>query len=416
MKYHRRILERRFGRLADLFPVVAVLGARQVGKSTLLDHVVGTKAKKFVFDPIDDMYGAREDPDFFLDQNPPPLILDEIQYATELLPPIKRRVDESPEQKGQYYLSGSHSLSVLKDISESMSGRVGILELSAMTPDEWSDRAAPDGNGWLSRWLEGESEVVDDLAVQGRENTPLTQRVWRGLMPGLLEFPNQDDTPEFHRSYIMTYIERDVRRTAEVADINSFRRFMGLLAALTAQEVNYSKLGREVGITRATAHRWLGVLQATYQWVFLAPYHGNVVKRLTRHAKGHLHDTGLACHLQGISSPDALLASPLFGRAYETHVVTTVMKRISAMAMQPTCYHWSTHAGAEVDLVLEKDGRLWPFECKAGTRITRHDASGIRAFRDTYPGMADTPGAIIAPVPEVRRLTPDIWVLPCDLL
>ena len=125
MKYHHRIVERRLERLGGLFPVIAVLGARQVGKSTLLDHTVGDRAKKFVFDPIDDLYRAREDPEFFLDQNPPPLILDEIQYATELLSPIKRRVDQRPGQKGLYYISGSHSLSVLKDVAESMPGRVG---------------------------------------------------------------------------------------------------------------------------------------------------------------------------------------------------------------------------------------------------------------------------------------------------
>jgi predicted AAA+ superfamily ATPase len=247
-------------------------------------------------------------------------------------------------------------------------------------------------------------------------HTPLVNRLWRGMFPGLIEAEDILDVPDYMRSYVMTYLERDVRRAGDIQALETFRRFMGLLAALTGGEINLTQLGRDIGIARATATKWLSLLSATYQWLSIPPYHGNTIKRISGHPKGYLQDTGLACFLQRISSPESLLVSPFLGALFETFVVTEIRKQIAAMPTQPSCYHWRTHAGAEVDLILEIDGKLWPFEFKAGTRISGHDTSGIKAFRKTYPHITDTPGAIIAAVETPQRLPEDIWVLPYDLL
>jgi predicted AAA+ superfamily ATPase len=417
ISYHSRLVEGRLKRLAGMFPIVVVVGGRQVGKTTLLRHFLDDSVKCFTFDPVDDLYGARSDPDLFLDQYQPPLLLDEVQYATELLPALKRRVDEMAGRRGLYFLSGSQNLSVLRDVAESMAGRAGILELPAFSLAEWEDLARPGGpEPWLWRWLRGPQDFARDLPERVPPTMPLAQRLWRGLLPGLLEVANPEDTPEFLRSFVLTYIERDVRRTGNVEELEAFRRFMGLMAALTGRQVNVSQVGRDLGIARATATKWLALLAATYQWLPLPPYHGNTVKRVSGHPKGHLHDTGLACFLQRLSSPEAVLVSPLLGALFETYVITGIGRQIAGMRIQPARYHWRTLAGAEVDLVLELDGRLWPFECKASTRIGGHDTAGIRAFRKTYPGLADTPAAIVAPVPEPRRLGEDIWALPYDLV
>lgn len=402
--------------MAGLFPVVCLLGARQVGKSTLFDHLLGKGLKSFVFDPLDDLYHARRDPDFFLDENPPPLVLDEIQYAPELLPAIKRRVDRRPEARGQYFLTGSQNLAVLKDVAESLAGRVGMLELPAMTLAEWTgDSAESPQKSWLHQWLGPNTFEAARVSRVARSDRTLSARIWTGLMPKTIEADSPQAVTDILNSYLMTYLERDVRRVGNIDDLLSFRRFLGVLGALTGQEINRSQLGREVGISPLTVQRWLAILAATYQWIPVPPYHGNTLKRLARHPKGYLHDTGLACLLQRLSSPAAVQVSPLLGALFETYAATGIIKLAMQMAMAPAVYHWRTGAGAEVDLVLERDGRLWPFEFKAATRISRHDASGIAAFRETYPAHAGVPAAIMAPVPEPYRLTPDIWVLPYDL-
>ena len=182
--YHNRLVEARLGRLAELFPIVVVVGARQVGKSTLLQHLLGTGVKRFVFDPVDDLYGARSDPDLFLDQHEPPLLLDEIQYAVELLPPLKRRVDRNPGKKGLYFLTGSQNLAVLKDVAESMAGRAGILELQAMTLLEWERVASPpDHESWLSRWLLEPERFAQEPPQRLGPSIPLGQRLWHWQPP-----------------------------------------------------------------------------------------------------------------------------------------------------------------------------------------------------------------------------------------
>lgn len=413
MSYHKRIIENKCNALSKLFPIIAVLGARQVGKSTLLNHLFGKKAKTFIFDPINDLFGARNDPELFLKEHKSPIILDEIQFATELLPALKRKVDANP-LKGSYYLTGSQNLSMMKNISESLVGRVGIIELAGMTIGEW-DNIYPH-ESWLRLWLRGLDDFKTKMPVRASSNISLTERLWLGNMPGLLDFSSNDYIHEFFNSYTLTYIERDVRQAGNIRNLDSFRQFISLISVLTAQEINLNQLGRELGITRTTAFEWLALLKSTYQWISFPPYHGNTIKRLSGHNKGYLHDSGLACFLQHISSPESLFISPAFGRIFETFVATNIYKQILAMSTKPACYHWRTRAGAEVDIVLEIDGQLWPFECKCSTRISRHDASGIHAFRKTYPKITNTPGAIIAPVDEPFPLTEDIWVLPFDLI
>jgi len=413
MKYHHRIIEEKCAALSKKFPIIALLGARQVGKSTLLNHLFGKNAKTFVFDPINDLYGARNDPELFLNEHPPPIILDEIQFAVELLPALKRKVD-AKGKKGMYYLTGSQNLAMMKNISESLAGRVGIIELAGMTIGELENTNT--NTNWLSTWLSGIENFKSNLPVRSSTETSLSKRLWRGCMPGLLEFQDNDYIHEYFNSYTLTYIERDVRQAGNIRNLDSFRRFIGLISSLTAQEINVSQLGRELGITRTTALEWLSLLKSTYQWISFPPYHGNSIKRLSGHHKGYFHDTGPACFLTHISSPDALFISPYLGRIFETFVATNIYKQILTMTTKPACYHWRTLAGAEVDIVLEIDGKLWPFECKCSTKISKRDASGIIAFRKTYPKLTNTPAAIIAPVDEPYPLTKDIWVLPYDLI
>jgi len=416
MKYRQRALESKLTALAEHFPAVVVTGARQAGKSTLLTRLFGKKSRHFVFDPVTDEFGARRDPQFFLQQHKTPLILDEIQYAPELLAVIKKQIDKN-RSPGQFYLTGSQNLSVIKSISESMAGRAVMVDLDAMTVPERKGDAESCKGFWLEEILaEGKNfKSIKKLTHSGAapKNSPLFKTLWRGGYPGTLDLPDRF-LADYFRSYVRTYVERDIRVLAEVSSQQTFSRFFGLVAALTAQEVNYSHLGRELGVTPQTATRWLDILNATYQWFELPPYHGNLIKRLSNKGKGYLTDTGLACYLARVSSPEALAVQPVLGAVFETHVVLEIKRMFSFLSSAVNFFHWRAHSGAEVDLVIERDGTLWPVEIKCKTNINAYDVRGLNAFREAYPGKCGT-GILVAAVEEPFFFSKEIIVLPYSL-
>lgn len=396
MKYRHRIVTDRLRQMVARFPVVVVSGARQVGKSTLLQHAF-PQWDIVVFDPAIDVGNARQDPDLFLDNHPAPVILDEIQFAPELVAAIKRRVDRTG-QAGQFILTGSQQWSVLKTASESLAGRAVFLDLEGFCLSEVAEETTDDN--WLARYLAAPGEFVK-AATTGLERVTVPGTIyeflWRGSLPeaSTLEL---EWVGEFYRAYLRTYIERDVRLLGDVADWQQFGRFTRLAAALTAQEVNHSQFGRDIGVTPQTAQRWLAMLLGTFQWVEIAAFCGNTVKRISRKPKGYLTDTGLACNLQMISSPETLGGHPLAGALFETAMVGEIRKLSSILSTAPVLHHWRSHGGAEVDLLLERDGRLYPLEIKLSSKPSRRDTRGIRAFRETYPDLPVAPGLVLCPV------------------
>ena len=408
--YRPRHAERKLLELAGFFKSVLVTGARQVGKSTLLAQLFPNHTT-VVFDPIQDIYGARRDPDLFLDNFHPPLILDEIQYAPELLPALKRRMDRS-EGPGQYLLTGSQNLAVLEAVAESMAGRVGILPLEGLTSAEQSGQGR--AQGWLASWLADPTSFVSSPDPPVHPVTSPAHRIWRGTLPGLLDAPDAI-VPDYHRSYVQTYVDRDIRTMEDIRQLATFGRFLGLSAALTAQELNDTHVGRELGVSPSTARRWLDLLTHSYQWRELPPYHGNTVKRVSGKRKGYLRDTGLAAHLQRISSPQALAVSPLLGALFETWVVNDLHGQLVQLGTAPAVYHWRTAGGAEVDLVLERDGQLFPIAIKCKTTLSGHDTRGLRAFRDTYPHQDVAPGLIVYAGTACYRADEHTMVIPWNL-
>jgi uncharacterized protein len=423
MQYKPRLLAEKLRRMTDRFSVVVVTGARQVGKSTLLANEL-PDWESVVFDPAVDVGNARQDPDLFLDNHPPPLILDEIQYAPELVAAIKRRVDRPSSkrvargsrsngrrQPGQYVLTGSQQWSVLKTASESLAGRAVFLDLDSFCLAE-IERCSS-ANHWLASYLDDPQRFVTSRLTRLPQTRTLYEQIWRGFMPEA-DSLELDCISEFYRGYLRTYVERDVRLVADVHDWQQFGRFVQLVGALTAQEINHSQLGRELGVTAQTAQRWLATLRATFQWYEVPAYHGNAIKRLSAKPKGYLSDTGLACSLQSMSSPKVLSGHPMAGALFETAVIAEIRKLCGSLATQPSVYHWRSHAGAEVDLVLERDGTFYPIEVKMGSHPSRRDARGIAAFVATYPKLTIAPGLVIAPVQRVERLSETSYVLPWD--
>jgi predicted AAA+ superfamily ATPase len=411
MKYKKRLLQDKLTRLGEHFPVVVLTGARQVGKSTLFKHL-HPHARHIIFDPTIDIGNARQDPELFLDQITLPVILDEIQYCPELLPVIKRRVDEK-KMPGQYWLTGSQNLSVLKNVSESLAGRAALQSLYPMTIAERYDHAS----SWFLRFQKNPYDFLMSpmKRVTSSQNINLFSMLWNGGYPGLLSMAD-DLHSDMLDSYLRTYIERDIRLLSDISDLQDFSRYVQLLANLTAQEIQFNQLGREIGISPQTAKRWLNILVNTYQWIELPAYSGNTIKRISLKSKGYYIDTGMAAHLMHISSPAALAGHPKLGALFETCIINDILRQLPLLPGKPAIYHWRSHAGAEVDMILELDNTFYLIEVKCKSRPSKADMRGIQAFRETYPTLNYAPSIIICAVNEVTPLSSDCFAIPFDLI
>ncbi len=390
IKYKHRFLESQISTLVPHFKVIIVLGARQVGKSTLLRHMY-PEADMFFFDSILDPYNVTVDPDLFLDLHPSPLLLDEVQFVPTLLSAIKRRVDLS-EETGRYFLTGSQNLNVLKTISETMTGRAVLLRLEGVSLHERVQ--AIQEKTWLSRYLKNPELFLQKCPSILTGLPPLHEVLWRGSLPQALEIPSEGIPHLFH-SYIQTYVERDLRLVEKVEDLHQFGTFLSLLGALSGQEINHSQLGREIDVTPQTAKRWLFALEASYQWREILPLTRNSIKRLSEKRKGILTDSGLAAFLLRIRSPEDLAIHPSLGALFETWVVNHIHQLFSAESMSPAVYHWRSHSGAEVDLILEMNATYYPIEIKCSRNLSGYDLRGFKAFRETHPDKNIAPGLVI---------------------
>jgi predicted AAA+ superfamily ATPase len=404
--YLERHLEAKLKSYVENFKIVLIKGARQVGKTTLIKNCF-PKLKIIVFDPVQDLYGARQDPDQFLANFPAPIILDEMQYVSELIPALKRKIDLS-NKKGQYIITGSQNISTIRDISESLAGRVGILELDGMTPYELASKS---NENWLKEYLCSpdafSSRSIKTLAT----NKTLYETILTGSLPGLIEMSSEVYSG-FFQSYVQTYIERDVRLFAEINDLALFSRFVALTAAHSSQEINKSQIGRDIGLSPKQADKWLEILRYSYQWQEIPAFSSNIIKRIAKKSKGFFTDTGLLCYLQKISSPETLASHPLWGAVFETYCVNNILRLAKVLNTSPAFYHWRTGAGAEVDLILGRDEKFFPIEIKSSSNLTKHDTRGIMSFKESYPKLNIQPGLIVYSGSEAYKLNDHVMAFP----
>lgn len=406
-------------RMARLFPVVLVGGARQTGKSTLLAQRPEVE-QTFVFDPSQDVAGARADPELFLSLHRPPLVLDEVQYAPELLGALKRVVDRDPGRAGRYLLTGSQQFGVLASVRETLAGRVGLMDLPPMARRELEAQQLP---GLLDALFSADPSDSDDLlarltALQARSSRPergLLERLFRGGYPGLLPFET-DECALWFESYFRTYVERDVQLIRRFDDPHDFARFVRLIGTSTSQELNAAHLGREIGIANRTARAWLDALVQSYQAFTLDAWSGNSLKRVSGRPKVHLWDTGLAAWLMAVSTPTALGGHPALGALFETHVVTELCKEAMVFATRPRLWHWRVPGGAEVDLLLERDGVFHPIEVKLASQVNGRHTRGLRSFEESHPGLRVGTWLVIYGGRDVRRIGERAIAVPADLL
>jgi uncharacterized protein len=405
MSYITRSLEPVLRKAVSEFPAVVLTGPRQSGKTTLLKTLFGSGYGYVSLEPPDVRAAAMEDPRGFLELYPPPVIYDEVQYAPDLLPYIKERIDEHRDRAGQYLLTGSQNLLLVERITESLAGRAAMLRLLPLSLRE----AAGNPHAPLA-W------ESDDLLEKGPQYAflPLWDFFLRGGYPELTADPARDGTL-WHASYVQTYLERDVRTLRQVGDLSLFQSFLRALAARSAQLLSLSDLARDLGVAVNTIKAWLSVLEATYQIVVLRPYFASAGKRLVKSPKIYFMDVGTLCYLSGLRDPEHAAAGPLGGAIMETAVLGEIVKTLTHRGIDPQVWFWRTSTGTEVDLVVESGGRLVPIEVKLSATPRSSMASGIRAFRDEYGDKA-LPGYVVHPGEIRLPLGPGVTALPFGAL
>jgi len=405
--YYPRTLEKAFREAAEQFPALLITGPRQVGKTCLLEHLRSPSRAYVTLDDMNLRALARTDPPLFLQRFPPPVLIDEVQYAPELFSAIKLAVDRNP-LPGSVWLTGSQSFPLMKGVSESLAGRVAILNLLGFSSREANRHAAD-----TPPFLPGQAMKARAGAATPTGLNSIYDRIWRGSFPALVT-GRVRDRDLFYRSYVQTYLQRDVRDLLKVGDLDLFLRFLKAVAARTGQLLNYADLARDSGLSVNTARNWMSVLQASHQVFLLPAWHSNLSKRLYTTPKLHVLDTGLCAYLTEWSSPATLAAGAMSGAILESFVVGEILKSWWHNGRDPTVYHYRDKDGREIDLLIAHDGRLYPIEIKRAATVRREDASafGLLSLRGANAG----PGTVLSLAPEAFPLGPASDHLPINQL
>lgn len=396
MVYRPRTLEDRFVDAANQFPVVLLAGPRQVGKTTLLEHLMGPSRRYVSLDDIALRTLARTEPDLFLQRFSPPVLIDEVQYAPELFSSIKQHVDRH-RAPGAFWLTGSQQFSMMQRVTESLAGRVAIVNLLGFSMRESDGRSLR-----MPPFVPVEAALEPRLADHGVTSlTSVYRRVFMGSYPALVTGQVRD-LALFFRSYVQTYLERDVRSLVNVGDLETFGRFLRVVAARTGQLVNYSDLARDGGISVNTARSWLSTLVASFQVFLLPPFHENISKRLYRTPKLYFLDTGLCAYLTGWTSPETLEGGAMSGAILETWVVAEIIKSWWHRLEEPQLSFYRDKDGREIDLVILLDGKLHPVEIKKTAGLARDAVRTFRALGRSSRPVG--PGAVLCLNPRALPL------------
>lgn len=402
--YYRRTLERHLREASAHLPVLMVTGARQVGKTTFLRELAGDdRAYVSLDDPLL-LDLARREPGLLLQRFPGNVLIDEIQYAPGLLPYLKLEVD-ARRAPGRFWLTGSQQFHLMRDVSESLAGRVGIVRLLGLSRRE-QDQQGLD----LTPFLPTPAALAPRLADAATLPLPdLYARIWTGSYPALAADPGLD-RDLYYNSYVQTYIQRDVRDLARVGDESAFLRFVRTCAARTAQLLNVAELARDTDIAPNTAKAWLSVLETSGLVHLLTPYHANVTKRLVKSPKLYFLDTGLCAWLTGWSSPATLEAGAASGAMLETWVVGELLRSWWHQGRAAPFHFYRDRTGAEVDLLIVQDDVIHPVEIKKTAAPGPDATRPFAALRGLDRPVG--PGAVICLAPLSLPLTREVVSVP----
>jgi len=358
MNYIKRDMEEKFLRVSKQFKVVLMTGPRQVGKTTMIKHLMKDSDRKYVsLDDIAVRNLAKNDPKSFIMTYTPPVFIDEVQYAPELFSYIKMQVDER-QQNGDYWLSGSQIFRLMRGVQESLAGRVGLLDLFSLSQNEIY-------NLKICNPFDTDFDNLKERASNIPYATPMDiyTRIYNGSMPQVIA-EGVEIRDRFYESYIRTYLERDVRDISGDIDVLKFYRFMVAVSARTAQLINYKSIADDAEIDQVTVKNWLNIMETLGLIFYLHPYSNNQLKRTIKSPKLFFYDTGLAVFLARWNSVDVLMNGAQSGALLENYVISEIMKGYFNSGKTPYLNYFRDKDNKEIDLLWEANGTLYPIEIK----------------------------------------------------
>lgn len=408
MEYIERALERKFLHMSAFFKAVLVTGARQVGKTTMLKHLAEGQNRTYIsMDNTMARILAKSDPVLFFQTYKPPMIIDEIQKAPELFEQIKIMCDES-EETGLFWLTGSQQYQMMKNIRETLAGRIGILELYSLSKNESEKLRFPNE-------LDFSLECLLERQPFAKKNniTDVFEHIWRGGMPQVLH-ADAEQRQEYFNSYIETYLMRDVSEEGGITDTVLFRKFLNACAALTAEQVNYKTLAEAAEISQPTAKEWVRLLQGLGILYLLPPYANNELKRLTKTPKLYFCDTGLCAYLSMWLTRDTLMYGAASGHYFENYVVIELLKNFAYAPSKVNLSYYRDSNAKEIDIFVEENGVIHPLEVKKSANPDRREVRKYELLDKVKLERGN--GGIVCMCEEVMPIDERNCFIPCNLI
>ena len=408
MEYIKRDLERKFLHMSDSFKAVMVIGARQVGKSTMLKHLARDTDRTYVtMDNTQLRHFAQTEPKLFLQTYQPPILIDEVQKAPELFEEIKIICDES-DARGQFWLTGSQSKKLIKKAGDSLAGRLCILKMYSLSNRE---KLGIDPENAFTFSLKA---LIDREKLFGQNNILATfENIWRGGLPDVQE-KDEEQLGEYFNSYIETYLMRDAVDDYGITDTEGFRKFLRACDAFTGQLINYNDLGASAGVSGVTAKEWVSVLQSMGIIFLLEPYASNELKRLTKKPKLYFCDTGFCAFLSSWTTRDVLMNGAASGHYYENYVIAELLRNYAYGKNKVNLNFYRDNKMNEIDLIIEEEGVLHPVEIKKSSAPDRSAAKAFSLLKSAERSVGN--GAVICMSDAVIPISENTLIVPSNLI
>ncbi len=404
MTYIKRTLEQKILTISEDYSCVLLIGPRQVGKTTMLEHLMeGTERQKVTLDDAENRRLAKSDPALFLEMHPAPVLIDEVQYAPELFSYIKIHVDNGAAP-GSYWLTGSQAFQLMDLAQESLAGRVAIIHMSALSQSELFGDGTTEPLSISIDKLNGRKKHLSPCSA-----TEMYERIWMGGMPEHRS-GRYRDRDVFYSSYIQTYINRDVTDMIPGVDKLLFADFIRSAACRAGQMLNTHDIAKDVGVSDDTARRWLQILEKSEIIFYLRPYSNNLLKRTVKTPKMYFFDTGLVAYLTKYSSPEILMNGAINGAILENYTVAEIRKTWQNSAQESLIHYYRDKDTNEIDMVIETDGELHPLEIMKSTNPGTALASAFAVLdKGSVPRGA---GAILCLREDMSAIDRNTFILP----